>query len=89
MQKESKQHHPWKILGESDEEEKQRVAISFHNPFDRRTASLSFPATTNFEEQLNQVFNLEGGEISPVAQDIKLPNTTKKPSETAKIADSS
>lgn len=82
MQKELNQQHPWKILGDTDEEEKQRVAISFHNPFDRRTASLNFPATTNFEDQLNQVFNLDAGEISPVAQDIKLPNTTKKPYDT-------
>ena len=88
MQKELKQQHPWKILGDSDEEEKQRVAISFHNPFDRRTASLNYPATTNFEEQLNQVFNFDTGEISPVAQDIKLPNTTKKPFDnTPKIGD--
>jgi len=39
---------------------------------------------------LNQAFNLDAaGEISPVAQDIKLPNTTKKPYDTTpKIGDS-
>ena len=37
---------------------------------------------------MNQVFNLDAGEISPVAQDIKLPNTTKKPYDTTpKIGD--